>query len=44
MPDDRDDRLAELRRLRLGDILYPGTPAAPAREVAVGRPARARAR
>jgi hypothetical protein len=24
MPDDRDARLAELRRLRLGDILYPG--------------------
>jgi hypothetical protein len=24
MPDDRDARLAELHRLRLGDILYPG--------------------
>jgi hypothetical protein len=24
MPDDRDARLAALRRLRLGDILYPG--------------------
>jgi hypothetical protein len=24
MPDDRDARLAELHRLRLGDILSPG--------------------
>ncbi|MCU1626793.1 MAG: hypothetical protein JWP64_1742 [Pseudonocardia sp.] len=33
MPDDRDARLAELHRLRLGDILYP-------RELRVRRRAR----